>query len=139
VDVVTPSSLGTETYVIPLMFTSPPLRSNGRQHWTYRARITRELHEQVGWQLIKLKVPALTRPTFTLHWQPATNRRRDSDGPVPTSKAYLDALVVHKILPDDTPEHVTHMMPVIEPVAKPARLWLELAPPAVPLGVHDEH
>lgn len=114
-------------WTIPLIFTSPPLTSNGRHHWTYRARITRELHAQVIWGIRRAKVPALIYPTVTLHWQPATIRRRDVDGPVPTSKACLDAVVKAGVITDDTSAHVNHQMPVIEPVAKPARMWLEIS------------
>lgn len=116
-------------YNLRLSFSRPPLMSNDRKHWTVRAKVTRQIHEEIAWQALIGHVPSLTRPTVALHWIPAQQRRRDADGPIPTAKAALDGLVVCGLLEDDTTTHVDHRMPVIHPPLSGkgiCRLWLEV-------------
>jgi crossover junction endodeoxyribonuclease RusA len=63
-----------------------------------------------------------------LHYRPATNRHRDVDSLVATSKPALDGCVDAGLIPRDTPEYVDHRMPVIHPYekGKGAAIWLEV-------------
>lgn len=111
---------------LPLSYAVPPLSLNYRSHWASTARTIQDVQAEIIWQTRALKIPPLTRPTVTLHYQPATKRRRDVDSLVSLSKACLDGIVKAGVLEDDTPAHVEHRMPVLEPVAVPGRIWFEV-------------
>jgi crossover junction endodeoxyribonuclease RusA len=113
---------------LPLSYTRPPLTQNQRLHWTHRARVSRQIHDEIGWQARAQHLPKLDRPTVTLHYLPKDRRRRDVDNLVPTSKACLDGLVAAGLLTDDSSTDVDHRMPVIHPAGNAqCRLWLEVA------------
>lgn len=119
---------GTPHWLIPLSFTRPPLTLNQRLHWSHRARISRQIHEEIAARVRQQKIPRLDRPVITLHYVPRDKRRRDADNIVPTSKACVDGLRVCGVLDEDTPDHVDHRMPVIgEPTrATAGRLFIEV-------------
>ena len=109
---------------IVLHWSRPPLTLNQRSHWSHRARISKRIHDEVGWQVRAQRIPTLDRPTVTLVYTPPDRRRRDVDNLVPTSKACVDALRAAGVLPDDDPAHVDHRMPVITAPARPPSLRL---------------
>lgn len=106
---------GMQTWTIPLTYTRPPLTLNQRMHWSHRARVSKQIHAEIASHVTLAAIPRLDRPTVTLHYIPRDKRRRDADNIVPTSKACVDGLRVCGVLDEDTPDHVDHRMPVIEP------------------------
>lgn len=115
------------TYLMPLTFTTPPLNANQRHHWATRARITKQLRHEAHTRARAMRLPTTTYATVTLHWQPATNRRRDRHNQYPTVKALVDGLVDYGLVPDDTAEHLSAPEPVIHPhVRGEAKCWLEI-------------
>lgn len=119
----------TRTWRLSLLsFDKPPLTLNQRLHWSHRAKITTQIHDELGPQIHSHEIPPLTFPTLTLHYVPRDRRGRDVDNLVPTSKACCDALKVHGVITDDTHLDVDHRMPVIHAADKNAnpRLWFEV-------------
>lgn len=105
-------------WLIPLSYTRPPLTLNQRMHWSHRARVSRQIHDEVRIHVARLNVPPLDCPTVTLHYTPRDKRRRDADNVVPTSKACVDGLRLCGVLAEDTPDQVDHRMPVIDAPVK---------------------
>ena len=68
----------------------------------------------------------LGRCEVLMHYRPADRRRRDADGLVATLKPVCDGLVDAGLVVDDTPDLMTKHMPVIEPAARPFRVWLTI-------------
>lgn len=112
----------TWTLTLP---TGRPLTLNDRQHWAPRARQVRQLRADVAVLARAARIPACQRIAVELHYAPPDRRRRDADNLVATSKVCVDGLVKPAgIVPDDTPEYVESLMPVLDPPSRPARLWL---------------
>lgn len=119
-----PMPLGADAeWTLDLPFDRPPLMANGRESWRVRARRTKEIRWAAFCLAREAKVPRLGRAVVTLHWYPATKRRRDDTGPAPTVKAAVDGLVDAGVFADDTHDIVTHRV-VIEPVSSVAALEL---------------
>lgn len=104
-----------------------PLSLNQRLHWALKARETSGLRNAAATLCRAKPVPPLEFCTFQLTYQPGTNRRRDVDSLVPTSKACLDGLRDAGVVLDDSPDYVNHLMPRIAPVVRhsPA-LWFTI-------------
>jgi crossover junction endodeoxyribonuclease RusA len=120
---VTASPTGT-THRMTLPWTRPPLTANQRLHWAQRHRATTEVRQTVGWLARATAIPAGAHATVTLTWAPGDRRRRDADNLVPTLKAACDGLVDAGVVPDDTPQWMTKLMPVI--TTGPAGMWLDV-------------
>lgn len=110
-----------------------PLQGNSRSHWRSRAHATKEVIEAVAWLAKAQQIPQADHITVTLTWAPGDNRRRDADNLWPLLKVCCDALArgpradlpgLH-LVPDDTPEFMTKLAPVIAPPPA-AGLWLDL-------------
>ena len=122
------------TYTLTTPWDKPPMNHNDRHgHWAQKARITADVR-LVGRELGKL-LRRSTGETFQyaevcLHWRPARNHRRDPSNYHATQKPLLDGLVDAGVLPDDTPEFVRELMPVIHKADKtlPPKVWLEITP-----------
>lgn len=71
-------------------------------------------------------LPAGTRVSVGLVWVVPDKRRRDAENPVPTLKALCDGLVDAGLVPDDTPEFMEKLMPVIVYVKGELRVELTL-------------
>lgn len=115
------------THIIPLSFPAPPLTANQRLHWRRRADLTKTVRHEVAMRAARLG-PMAPPITVTLHYRPRDRRRRDADNLVPTLKACCDGLVDARVVPDDTPDLMVKVMPVIHPPEGPARCWLEVQP-----------
>lgn len=115
-------------YTIPLTYTTPPLTKNGmrRMHYLVEAKRIRDIQDQIITGCHAQKIPLLDHPTFRLHYQPATTRRRDEDGLWPTSSAAIDGIVKAGVLVDDSSFDVDHLAPRIHPKADVARMWVEV-------------
>lgn len=127
------------TIRIDLPWDKPPLSANERLHWAAKARITREVRLTACLLAKAAKAPKTDRLTVTLHWQPATKRRRDSVNLAPLLKVLVDGAVLDSgICPDDDTEHVSTPEPVIHQPGDKAALWLVLEyPPYEPSGMDE--
>lgn len=116
----------TRTWTIELPYASPPLSLNDRMHWAranwWKQCIRADAHTLALAERLPL---GLTRVEIALHYQPSTKRSRDEDNMFATLKPAIDGLVQYGLVADDDSAHVTSRC-VIEPVAKPARLWLTI-------------
>lgn len=109
-----------------------PLSANDRLHFRVEAKRVRLIREGVLVRAHAARIPKCQHLTVQLHYRPGDNRRRDSDNLYPTFKAACDALargprrdwVGLELVPDDTPEHMTKLAPVIHPGPGARRLWL---------------
>ena len=103
-----------------LDWTVPPLTENQRwSHWAAKNRVVQDV--RLTGRLTMARLGRQKHVTVTLTWVVRDHRRRDADNLVPTLKALCDGLVDASIVPDDTPEFMTKIMPVIrcEPGAVP--------------------
>ena len=103
-----------ESFVTTLHFDYPraPLTSNQRLHWAHKAKITRQVREKA--YLLARRIPELGKCRVTLTWFVSTQTRRDADNIVPTLKAMCDGIVDAGVVPDDTPDLMDKLMPVIQ-------------------------
>ena len=102
---------GRWTLVLP--YEAPPLTENQRLNRYDRARKVKRLRNEADILARAARIPALTRCQVTLTWFVKTKHRRDADNAVPTLKALCDGLVDAGIVPDDTPNLMVKLMPVI--------------------------
>lgn len=122
---------------VPLVHTAkhglvPPLSANYRLHRMVEARRIRTVRLAVAAGARAARIPQGRHLTVQLHYRPGDNRRRDADNLFPTLKAACDALargprrdwVGLELVPDDTPQHMTKIAPVIHPGPGPRRLWI---------------
>lgn len=109
-----------------------PLNANTTYHRYERASRVRLVREAVLVGAKQARIPAGGHLTVGLHYAPGDNRRRDADNLWPTLKAACDALargprrdwVGLELVPDDTPEYMTKLTPLIHPGKGDRRLWL---------------
>lgn len=144
---MTPNHARKVRVTVPLSMTKPPLSLNTYTHHMQRARIVRQLREEVVTRLRMLKVrkPA-DHVAVRFHYRPRDNRVRDPMNLVATSKPLVDALTPGRpakigrngkitqpvpgygLVPDDNPEFVDDQRPVIHrpDKTKGPACWLEL-------------
>jgi len=110
-----------------------PLRGNARTgRYQQRAAATRAVIEAVTQAATRAGITGpYEHVTVQLHWAPGDRRRADADNLAPLQKACADALARGRkdlpglhLVPDDTPQWMTKLMPRIEPPPTPAGLWL---------------
>lgn len=118
----------TITRILELPYETPPLTANQRLHFRVEARIIAGVRRDGALLARSALLPkGIDYAKITLHWQPSTVRKRDRGNLAPTVKALVDGIVGdYGFTPDDTAQHISTPEPVIHPVAKPPRLWLEL-------------
>lgn len=104
---------------IRLVYTSPPLTSNQRMHWSEKGRVTKQVRNVARAVARDAGVPVLGRCEVGLIWQVTDKRRRDADNLVPTLKALCDGLVDAGVTADDTPDLMAKTMPTIVQGDKP--------------------
>jgi crossover junction endodeoxyribonuclease RusA len=109
----------------PLHFRTPPLSMNDRPgNRQQEARQQAEVLAALRWVIRAETIPALPRIRIELHYFPARAGRRDPINLCATLKPLQDAVVAEGIVPDDIPQYVEHVMPVIHrPVRVGAGLW----------------
>jgi crossover junction endodeoxyribonuclease RusA len=91
-----------------------PVSLNHRQHWAAKARAVADCRVWAGWAAKAAHIPPLRHAVVELVWYAPDRRRRDADQPVGTLKPCCDGLVDAGVVPDDTPEWMTKLMPRIE-------------------------
>ncbi len=95
--------------ILDLPWTSPPLRSNDRRHWTaqHRAKADAKHVARLVAANVQRKHGTITEPvTATIVWTVTDRRRRDAGASSPTLKVCLDAAVEVGLLVDDRHELV---------------------------------
>jgi crossover junction endodeoxyribonuclease RusA len=115
-------------FEIDLPGTAPPLSLNHRRNWRESAGLTRSIRQTVHVLAVQARIGRHGRVRVTLHYRPRDQRVRDIENPTPTLKACCDGIVDAGIVADDSPQFMVKDMPVIHPAARPARLWLIVAP-----------
>jgi crossover junction endodeoxyribonuclease RusA len=106
--------VGRVTFAQP----SPLMNMNHRQHWSKRNRLTRAWRDAACWaaleQLGSTPTARARCACFVAVVLPVRDlRRRDPSNLAPTQKAIVDGLVGAGVWPDDTPEWVTTVEPVL--------------------------
>ena len=95
----------------------PPLSANDRRHRMARAKLIAQVRSDAGWVVKGARVPACSRVTVGLVYVPSIRRKRDGgENYADTLKAAIDGVVDAGVVPDDTPEYVIRLMPVVAPV-----------------------
>lgn len=103
------------------------LTGNARTaHWSQRSRAVAEVIETVGWLARAAHLTSCSHLTVQMVWAPGDNRRADAPNLAPLQKPCVDSLVRIGLVPDDTAQWVTELMPRIDRPPVPAGLWLEL-------------
>ena len=98
-----------------MSWTAPPLNLNQRLHHRPKARITAEIKDETLLRARFHKLPkGCSYVRITLIYKPHDRRRRDAINLTPTLKAIEDGLVAYGLMPDDTPEFIDPVMPIIE-------------------------
>lgn len=118
------------TRLVPLPWRKPPLAQNDRRHWRQQHRDFQTAKDEAQWA-IRAAGPGRTDGVeVVLHYRVPDRRRRDADGPAPTLKAVLDALVAEQVIPDDSWTHVPRIAVQMHPPTpgQPPAMWLTLTP-----------
>lgn len=115
------------TWTMPLSYDRPPLTLNQRGHWRVHDPARKALRAEAATRARALGIPACGHITTRLHYRAPDRRRRDEDNLIATAKPLWDGLVDAGIVPDDTSEYMTKLMPIIHPPdgTGPA-LWLAI-------------
>lgn len=118
------------THSVTLPWPRPPLTQNDRRHWRQQHRDFQAAKDEARWAIRAARLPQIERAEIVLHYRVPDRRRRDADGPAPTLKAVLDALVAEQVIPDDAWTNVPRIAVQIHPPApgQPGLMWLTLQP-----------
>lgn len=114
---------------IKLPYVKPPLSLNQRMHRHEKARVTANVREAAFFLAKSHNLPLnVAHASIRLHYAPLRNGRREGINIVLTQKALVDGLVDYGLVPDDTPQYVTDLMPFIHPQSTTGKgqLWLEI-------------
>jgi Holliday junction resolvase RusA-like endonuclease len=113
---------------VPLPWRKPPLAQNDRRHWRQQHRDFQAAKDEAQWAIRAARPGRIDGAEVVLHYRVPDRRRRDADGPAPTLKAVLDALVAEQVIPDDSWTHVPRVAVQIHPPTPGQRpgMWLTL-------------
>lgn len=100
-----------------------PLNLNARTHWAVKAKQVREVRQAAASLTLAAQVPPLQHISVELHYRPRDKRRRDPLNLVAMLKPIEDGIVDAGIIPDDTPEYLTPVMPMIDMPNKDAAIY----------------
>jgi len=113
--------------IIPLTWDRPPLRANDRRTWQAQHRARAKAMTEARAAIAAANPGRYVGAVVTLHYRVPDRRRRDSDGPEPTKKVCIDALVLEGVLPDDSWVEVPRSsVEMHAPNGEPPAMWLEL-------------
>lgn len=102
------------TWTLTPNWSKPPLNMNDRMHYQVKARHTASIRTTAYLLARQAHIPACEHVEVAMVWTVPTRGRRDAENPVATLKPFCDGLVDAGVVPDDTPEFMTKLMPVIE-------------------------
>lgn len=111
------STSPSSSWTMKMSWTKPPLSLNQRLHHHAKGRVTKEIREETFLRAKFHKLPkGCERVRVTLIYRPIDlGRRRDAINLTPTLKAIEDGLVDYGLVPDDTPQYIDPVMPLILP------------------------
>lgn len=105
-----------------------PMSLNDRDQWWAKAAKTAEYVETTIVMCRQARIPRLSRAEVLLAYGPRDSRRRDPLNLVQTLKAVEDGVVRAGVLPDDNPDYLTSVLPVVLEPGPPnslgGRLWV---------------
>jgi len=114
---VTDRGIVQTTYRLRMPWPRPPLSANDRRHYMARADVVAQVRYTAGWVVKGARIPPCSRVTVGLVYVPSNRRKRDGgENYADTLKAAIDGVVDAGVVPDDTPEYVVRLMPVVAPV-----------------------
>jgi len=120
------------TYRLRMPWPRPPLSANDRLPRMARAKLVAQVRRDAGWVVKATRIPPCVRVTVGLVYVPSIRRKRDGgENYADTLKAIIDGVVDAGVVPDDTPEYVIRLMPVVAPVDRNDHgvfLTLEVSP-----------
>lgn len=102
-------------YRLDLSYDKPPLTLNQRLHWTKSSPHRAALRKEAADLAIAMRIPPCDHITTRLHYRAPDHRRRDEDNLIASAKPLWDGLVDASVVPDDTSEFMTKLMPRIHP------------------------
>lgn len=103
-----------QTWTLVAPWPKPLLSSNHRYHWRVKANLVKQVRGDAR-TIARSGVPHLRHVTVEMVWTVPDKRRRDgADNIVDTLKPWCDGMVDAGIVPDDTPQWMTKLMPRIE-------------------------
>lgn len=112
-----------------LRITFPPpaklLSANDRDHWRKRAQLVRAWRQHTFLLVAALNLGPQPPSVVHLTLPVRDRRRRDPMNYYPTLKAVVDGLVDAGCWPDDTPDYVRTVEPVLDPDADVVMIRLE--------------
>jgi len=92
---------------------------NDRVHWSARNSMFQSV-KKAAWAMIRnARVPALSRVTVLLVFDPPDRRRRDADNLAGALKACCDAMVAAGVVPDDSSRYVARASCEISETIRP--------------------
>jgi hypothetical protein len=90
------------------------ISTNRRSHWSKLRAARKVIKQQVCWLAKAERIPPITYAQVHVLATPPDRRRRDEDNLVSgLHKPCLDGLVAAGVLADDSPGHVTSLMPTL--------------------------
>ena len=93
----------------------PPLSMNDRHNRWREAELVKMIRTAAMIATRNAHIPPLEHATVVMTWTVPDRRKRDSENPVATLKPWCDGIVdAGTVVPNDTPEWMTKLMPVIE-------------------------
>lgn len=107
------------------------LNLNARPHWAAKAEAVANVRDLVMAEARTLRIGSHDHVCAVLTFHPADRTRRDRVNLAGVHKAAIDGLVDAKVIPDDTPGHLTDLMPRIGEVRKPG-VWVLTVAVGVP-------
>lgn len=116
---------------IELSWWTPPLNLNDHHTRYLEARIAKEIRTEAGWQVRAKRIGAHPHIRVELRYQPQRRGRRDEDNLGATLKHLCDGIVDAGVVPDDTADYMTKVMPAIVAPARGqrhGRMWLIITP-----------
>ncbi|MDG3012168.1 hypothetical protein G4X40_18665 [Rhodococcus sp. D2-41] len=122
-------------HTITLPWTTPMLSLNGRDHYRVKAKKVAQIRHDVATLIRERQIEPAGHVRVELHYRPRDNRRRDEDNLVGDLKAICDGLVDAGLVPDDTPEWMSKIMPILHRAERGvgSQMWLAVdCSPIVP-------
>lgn len=102
-----------DKWVMELSWDHPPLNLNKNLHYMPRSKLVKALRTEACQRAKALRIPPCPHIITRLHWRAPDNRRRDEDNIIVTAKPLWDGLMDAGVVPDDTSEFMTKLMPKI--------------------------
>lgn len=116
-----------QTWMLVAPWPKPPISSNHRYHWAAKAKLVKQVRAHAKFSAGLFLPRKLKHVTVEMVWTVPDKRRRDgADNIVDTLKPWCDGMVDAGIVPDDTPQWMTKLMPRIEYVRGVSQVRFEV-------------